>query len=182
MKWSITTCQLRTNDQVFLSCISSGNCFATSFSSLSTSQAAALRHPFRVYQLHTSLRNKYLKIISHSFRRIIFARQLVQCRPTEISPIRDKKVYIGIDPKTSSFVFWHPLLHLCIDASFFRHSSLLVHSFLTPSLFCTHFLLVLLSTLWQDFVLLTPSGASPLRHKTPYEKNVHPRDVSNHMS
>ena len=37
MKWSITTCQLRTNDQVFLSCISSGNCFATSFSSLSTS-------------------------------------------------------------------------------------------------------------------------------------------------
>ena len=37
MKWSITACQLRTNDQVFLSCISSGNCFATSFSSLPTS-------------------------------------------------------------------------------------------------------------------------------------------------
>ena len=150
---------------------------------LASHRETALRHPFRVYLLHTSFRNKYLKIISHSFRRRIFARQLEQCRPTEISSIRDyKKLYIGIDPKTSSFVFWHLLLHLCIDASFFRHSSLLVHSFLTPSLFCTHFLLVLLSTLWQDFVLLTPSGASPLRHKTPYEKNVHPRDVSNHMS
>ena len=90
-------------------------------------------------------------------------------------------------PKTPSFALWHLLFHCCIV---FRHRrsvrlqqllvcSLPAHSSLTPSLPCQNFLLVLLSTLRQDFVLLTPSGASPLRQKPSFVENVHPRDLLN---
>ena len=102
------------------------------------------------------------------------------------SSMRDKREHTGRRPRTP-FAFWSLLFHCFIvfrDRRSVRLQQLLVcslpaHSSLTPSLPCQHFLLVLWSTLRQDFVLLTPSGASPLRQKPPYVKNVHPSDPLN---
>ena len=89
--------------------------------------------------------------------------------------------------RTLSFALW-PLLFHCFIVFRDRRSvqlqhlfvcSLPAHSSLAPSLSCQHFLLVLLSTLRQDFVLLTPSGASPLRQKPSCVENVHSRDLLN---
>ena len=88
---------------------------------------------------------------------------------------------------TLSFALWPLLFHCFIvfrDRRQVRLQQFLVcsspaHSSLTPSLPCQHFLLVLLSTLRQDFELLTPSGVSPLRQKPLYVENVHPRDLLN---
>ena len=85
------------------------------------------------------------------------------------------------------FALWPLLLHCFIvfrDRRSVRLQQLLVcslpaYSSLTPSLLCQHFLLVLLSTLRQDFVLLTHSGASPLRQKPTHVENVNPRDLLN---
>ena len=111
----------------------------------------------------------------------------MQCRPAGISSLRDKREHTGRRPRTLSFALWPLLFHCFIvfrDRRSVRLQQLLVcslpaHSSLTPSLPCQHSLLVLLSTLRQDFVLLTPSVASPLRQKPPYEENVHPRDLLN---
>ena len=111
----------------------------------------------------------------------------MQCRPARISSIRDKREHTGRRPKTLSFALWPLLFHCFIvfrDRRSMRLQQLLVcslpaHSSLTPSLPCQHFLLVLLSTLRRDFVLLTPSGASPLRQKPPYVENVHSLDLLN---
>ena len=107
----------------------------------------------------------------------------MQCRPAGISSMRDKREHTGRRPGTL-FAFWPLLFHCFIvfrDRRSERLQQLLVcslpaHSSLTPSLPCQHYLLLLMSTLEQDFSLLTPSGASP-RQKPPCVENVHPRDL-----
>ena len=100
--------------------------------------------------------------------------------------MRDKREHTGRRPRTP-FAFWPLVFHCFIvfrDRRSVRLQQLLVcslptHSSLIPSLPCQHFLLVLLSTLRQDFSLLTPSGASLLRQKPPYVENGHSRDLLN---
>ena len=95
--------------------------------------------------------------------------------------MRDKREHTGRRPRTLSFALQLLLFHCFIvflDRQSVRLQRLLVCSLPAHSSPpCQHFLLVLLSTLRQDFVLLTPSGASPLRQKPPYVENVHPRDL-----
>ena len=176
MTTSIATCRLRTNDPLSPSCISSSRCLATSL--------------LRATPLGALSRGRCLGITSCSLRLALFARLTVQCRPVGISSMRDKREHTGRRPRTLSFVLWPLLLHCFIvfrDRRSVRLQQLLVsslpaHSSLAPSLPCQRFLLVLLSTLGQDFSLLTSSRASPLRQKPPYEENVHPRDINGNFS
>ena len=111
----------------------------------------------------------------------------MKCRPAGISSMRDKREHTGRRPRTLSFALWPLQFHCFIVFRGMRSvrlqqllaCSLPAHSSLTPSPLCQDFLLVLLSTLRQDFFLLTPSGASPLRQKPPYVENVHSRDILN---